>query len=73
MGEDTGMTPAHERHHDVISQAVVAIQSPAGGLYTNELAEATGLHREIITNWLKAHNYLKTGGHMSKHWQRREA
>ena len=66
------MTLAHELHHEAISQAVAAIETTSG-IYTNEIVDATGLHKEIITNWLKANNFQKTGGHMSRHWQRCEA
>lgn len=58
----------HEQYHKLISAAVKQNQTPAGGVYTHELMQATGKNREVITMWLKSNGYIKNGGHMSRYW-----
>ena len=58
----------YKRYHKIIAKAVKENITPAGGIYTNEIIDATGISRETITNWLKAYGFVKSGGHMSRYW-----
>jgi hypothetical protein len=59
----------HKRHHRFIARAVEQNRTQAGGIYTDDLIHSTGMHRAVITNWLKANGFRKDGGCSSRYWQ----
>lgn len=66
------MTPKSIKHHQEIHDALMKVISPWGGVYRDELCTASGIRKEIVCDWLKAHGFQKIGGHMSTYWQNAE-
>ena len=59
----------HKYYHKIIVNAVERNRTQAGGVYTHELIQSTGIPRQTITNWLKANGFVKEGGCSSRYWQ----
>jgi hypothetical protein len=67
------MRAVHRYHNVTIKEAVAANQMQSGGIYSNDIVQATGLNRSVITAWLREAGYRKTGGKTSKRWQKAAA
>lgn len=57
----------------IISSAISELINSAGAVYTDEIIKATGLTRERITTYLKQNGFVKTSGHMSRRWAKRDS
>lgn len=56
-------------YHKIIAKAVKKHATQAGGVYVNEITDATKLNKKVICRWLKENGFAKYGGKGSRYWQ----